>query len=124
MKTILALLVVALAFVRIANADEPQKLIGKFSNVRVIEQEGDCIGREVILWKTGTTITGTLKMYEGDCEEKGLPIFNVHYDSASKSLSFNAVADRPFEWQFEGHLTDAELKGKLFRVHPKVIEKN
>jgi hypothetical protein len=92
--------------------------IGTFSNKEVNPDEGDCLGREVSLWKEGDELRGQLKPYEGNCEVEGIGLMNLKYDGKTGALSFEAPGSpEQFIWLFQGNLQKDKLVGTLDLVN-------
>lgn len=85
--------------------------IGTFSDVKFIEQEGDCVGYEIKLWKENGKVAGQLRDYEGSCEAETLVLQQIHYNSKTGSISFKVPRGDGFVHIFNGVLNEQELKG-------------
>ena len=86
-----------------------EQFLGTFSDVKFIEQEGDCVGVEVTLWATNDGAGGQLRDYEGSCETPSLILNDVKYDSKTRRISFSAK--NQFVHVFDGTVTARALSG-------------
>lgn len=91
-----------------------REYIGTFTNKSVNSETGDCLGREVEIWKENGVLSGVLKAYEGNCSIAGVPLTKIKFDPKSGNLSFNA--NGPMEsliWIFVGKVAPQQLSGSL-----------
>ena len=88
-----------------------KEIIGTFSNMTIIKEEGDCLGIEVKLWKDGKAVRGELKDYEGECNVTPVALKDVKYDAKTGHISFKAINNQKFIHVFDGTLSKGSLIG-------------
>jgi len=89
-----------------------QEALGTFSDVQFIEQEGDCVGLEVKLWRERESLSGQLRDYEGPCEAETLPIQHVKFNPRTGNIEFKVYRNDGFVHVFNGVLEKDVLTGE------------